>query len=282
MECVSHVKYLFQSVSLNTTGSISLNDSPAPYVDILALGSGWTWSFLGPAAGERGLRTAFTTRDGRDGSVPFLFDPQSDDTSPFEKLPDAKTVVVIFPLYSASAAKRLVHGYSSTRTTQFSVDQEKPKESTIRFIVLGSTGVWNGGPTLQFAPLSLGANVGFSNRPKETLRNKPSSPWVDRHSPVDDVPRAHAEEAFLSLNNDDHDGHEPVVQTSVLCLSGLWGHGRSPRRFIARLAPSKSQLKDLKSVHFVHGHDVARAVLAMHDKWSAAKGQRWALTNERV
>lgn len=285
MDCVGSLSSLAESL-LGGSGSgsgVRLSDDDhyqGESLDLLALGSGWTWSFLGPAAGERGLKTACTTRDGRNGSVRFLFDPESDDTAPFEALPDAKTIVVIFPLYSAEAAQRLVHGYLSTRAAHpamhhgaYSTEKIDDKDTPVpraapHIILLGSTGIWNGGPTLQ-----LGNVAGAE---KACSPSKKRGPWVDRHAPVDDVPRAKGENALLAFNKGDK------AETSVLCLAGLWGHGRSPRRFIARLAPTKEQLSKLTSVHFIHGHDVARALLAMHDMWDKARSERWLLTNERV
>lgn len=304
MDCLSHLSSLARQAISGSDGPIRLqnhpfNGSDGP-VDILALGSGWTWSFLGPAAGEMGLRTAFTTRDGRNGSVPFTFDPESDDTGPFASLPDAHTIVIIFPLYSPEAARRLVHGYVSTRSeaavdgmkgdmTDEKHNQSKFDSSRTRFILLGSAGIWrHSGPTLQFAPLSADGpqtcHLSLSSfQQSHGMKHKPSppqqpdSPWIDRHSEVDKVPRALAEDALLALN----EAKDPVP-TSVLCLSGLWGHGRSPRRYVNAIAPTKERLAQLSSVHLVHGHDVARAVLAMHKQWSRAVGQRWLLTNERV
>lgn len=270
------------------------NQSANGPVDILTLGSGWTFSFLGPAAGEKSLRIVSTTRNGGNGTIPFTFDPESDDTKSFESLPDARTIVVIFPLYSADAAKRLVHGYISTRSesiySKYSMSTFSEKEvqdhlldtSRTRFILLGSTGIYGqGGPTLQDAPFHLSSSdtsayASFDQTLKKGPHN-PQSPWFDRKSKIDDVPRARAENAFLEFNSS-----KDAVQTSVLCLSGLWGHGRSPRRYVGRIAPTKESLAQLGSVHLVHGHDVARALLAMHEQWNKAAGQRWILTNERV
>ena len=106
----------------------------------------------------------------------------------------------------------------------------------------------------------------------------PRSPWIDRHSSYDRQNlRAAAEDAFLGLST-----ASPASHVSVLCLSGLWGHGRSPRRYIGAIASSKDQLRELGSVPLVHGRDVARAILQMHHLWARAEGQRWILTNERV
>ena len=114
---------------------------------------------------------------------------------------------------------------------------------------------------------------------KVPSKHPSSSPWTDRNSPYNkDNPRASAEDAFLSLAKDT----DSPAQVSVLCLSGLWGHGRSPRRFIGMLASSKEALRGLGSVPLVHGRDVARAILAMHNRWQKADGERWILTNERL
>lgn len=266
------------------SGNIKLTtESNQRSVDILALGSGWTWTFLGPAAGEKGLRTISTTRNGGNGTIPFTFDPESDDKTPFESLPDAKTVIVIFPLYSADAAKRLVNGYISTRSEAYSMESFSEKAvntSRARFILLGSTGIYGrGGPTLQNAPFNLSS----SDQSAHTLFHQTLKQgsheflWFDRNSKIDDVPRSRGENAFLEFNSS-----KDVVQTSVLCLAGLWGHGRSLRRYVGKIAPTKEHLAQLGSVHIIHGHDLARALLAMHDQWNKAAGQRWILTNERV
>ncbi|CEH15664.1 NAD(P)-binding domain [Ceraceosorus bombacis] len=245
-------------------------------VDLLLLGSGWTGSFLVPQALEASLRVAYTTRAGASGSIAFHFDAASDDVEPFRVLPDANTVLIVFPFYEEIAVKRLVSGYLDSR--------EASEKMTTRFIALGSTGIWDYGPTAQaqaqFAPLSASAHPLLArclDKPKLS-----SSPWQDRHSPHVGVPRGRAEDYLLSLSHGPNDIRPHPIPTSVLNLSGLWGHGRSPRRFIARLAPAKESIRSLTSVHFVHGRDVARAVLAMHGQWAKANGQRWLLTNERV
>lgn len=269
MECLSQLSYIFNQLS---SASPSL-DGP-PY-DILCLGSGWTYSFLGPVAGSAGLNVSFTSRTPKTGGFVFNFDPESDDVEPFRALPDAKAIVIIFPLYSKEAVKRLVGGYLKSRASD-----ELDNVTAPHFILLGSTGIWDHGPSFQIAPLS----DGVISDEKHTLfdLSGSSSVWKDRHSKVQQVPRAIAEDAFLSLNKDENMIRKTKVPTSVLCLSGLWGHGRSPRRYISVLAPTKEKLKALGSVHLVHGHDVARAILAMSNQWDKTEAQRWILTNERV
>ncbi|MCJ1438366.1 hypothetical protein MMC27_007754 [Xylographa pallens] len=90
--------------------------------------------------------------------------------------------------------------------------------------------------------------------------------WVTRHSKYDrENARAVAEDELLVLGG------------CVLNLSGLWGGARQPRDFVKRVATSKEQLKGKTSLHMVHGMDVARAVVALHERFT--KGERWMLTD---
>lgn len=108
-----------------------------------------------------------------------------------------------------------------------------------QFIQLGSTGIWQG-----------------AVEGKET--------WVTRHSPYDSKnPRAVAEDELLGLGG------------CVLNLSGLWGGERQPRNWVDRVAATKEQLKAKKSLHMVHGLDVARGIIGVHQNFFKAKGQRY-------
>ncbi|PWN51200.1 hypothetical protein IE53DRAFT_314344 [Violaceomyces palustris] len=248
------------SPSLDPVAAKPSSSVEAAQVDILLLGSGWTSSFLLPIAGQRGFSTAFTTRDGRDGSLRFNFDPDSDSLEPFKVLPEASTVVVIFPLYDPRAIERLVKGYESTRS-----DEGLERQKRSNWILLGSTGIWDGGPTLS-------ASLAHSH-----------SPWINRNTPLPDnpPPRAITEQAFLALSKSDNNLSARPFHVSVLNLCGLWGHGRSPRRFVSVVASSKEALRNLSGVCLVHGRDVARAIIAMHENYDRADGERWILTNGR-
>ena len=61
----------------------------------------------------------------------------------------------------------------------------------------------------------------------------------------------------------------------MLNLSGLWGGSRDPRHWIDRVASTKEQLKAKKSLHMIHGVDVARAILAVYHQIKQASGQRY-------
>jgi len=142
-------------------------------VDVLILGAGWTANFLVPLLREEKVSYASTTRDGRNGSIKFAFDPASDDERPFEALPAARCVLIVFPIYLSGGSERLVKLYRQTHM----------RVQDVRFIQLGSTGIWDGGPTL--AP---------------TDEKKASSAWIDRHSPISTTnERAIAEEELLKL-----------------------------------------------------------------------------------
>ena len=101
--------------------------------DLLILGAGWTSSFLIPLCEDRGISYAATSRSGRDDTISFEFNPNSDDLTPFQSLPHARTVLITFPIKVSGASSRLVRLYQQTRV-------EGPKAA---FIQLGSTGIWD-------------------------------------------------------------------------------------------------------------------------------------------
>ncbi|KXT16836.1 hypothetical protein AC579_6819 [Pseudocercospora musae] len=122
----------------------------------------------------------------------------------------------------------------------------KISQPSILFIQLGSTGIYQ--------PPSPS-----------------SSHWTTRSSPYSkDNARAIAEDELLSLNH------------TVLNLSGLWGGERDPKTWVPRVAKTKEQVKAKKSLHLIHGVDVARGVLAVTRNWKAARGERWMLTDGLV
>ena len=102
-------------------------------LDLLILGAGWTSTFLIPLCKERGVSYAATSRGGRDDTIAFEFDPHSVDPGPFQNLPNAKTVLITFPIKVPGASERLVKLYRQTHG-------EGPHSA---FIQLGSTGIWD-------------------------------------------------------------------------------------------------------------------------------------------
>ncbi|KAF9444692.1 hypothetical protein P691DRAFT_711478 [Macrolepiota fuliginosa MF-IS2] len=213
-------------------------------VDLLILGAGWTSTFLISLCEERGIRFAATSRSGRDATIPFVFDPDSDDQTVYETLPDAQTVLITFPIQKGGASQRLVEGYKSTR---------RNKMDKVGFIQLGATSIWD---------------------PTKTSEGPSNGPWCDRHSPYSHTARAVCEDELLALS--------PSTPAIVLNLAGLWGDQRLPRNWVGRVAPTKDALRSKGSLHLIHGIDVARAVLAVHGNLSRAQGQRWILTDGRT
>ena len=115
-------------------------------------------------------------------------------------------------------------------------------KAAAQWIQLGSTGIWG------------------SKQPGQ-------SPWIDRFTTPDSSnPRYQAEEELLKLSSDS-------APTAILNLAGLYGQQRKPSNFLIRVQES---LEQKGSVHFVHGVDVARAIILMHDNFTP--GQRWILT----
>ncbi|ORY60402.1 hypothetical protein BCR35DRAFT_347006 [Leucosporidium creatinivorum] len=206
--------------------------------DLLILGAGWTFSFLFShlAAEHPSLSYIATTRDGRNGTLKWAWDAEQEGNQQYEALPRAKTVLITFPIKGAGGSRRMVEGYQEVH-------------GDVRWIQLGSTGIFDGGPTL-----AAKAAEAIEQQEKDSV--KPKLKWMDRHSSYSlDNPRAIAEDELLSLRKD----------SFVLNLCGLWV-GRSTRsgQLDPRIAPSKAALGAKGSVHFIHGLDVARAIIAVH------------------
>ncbi|EAU83311.2 hypothetical protein CC1G_10752 [Coprinopsis cinerea okayama7 len=237
------------------TQIVSTSPTTAGSVDILILGAGWTSSFLIPLCMDRSLLYAATTRDGRDGTLKFVFDPESADLEPYRVLPDARTVLITFPITVAGGSVNLVKSYIQSRDDA-SRDQVAREA---QFIQLGTSSVWDGGRRAKGA-----------SAPPKPVENK----WYDRHSPIVLTDRAKEEEELLGLASE--------YGITVLNLVGLWGGSRSPKNWVGKVAPTKDALKAKGNIHLIHGVDVARSILAVHSNFAKARGQRWVVSDGRV
>ncbi|MCJ1263017.1 hypothetical protein MMC22_002887 [Lobaria immixta] len=99
-------------------------------VSVLILGAGWTSQFLIPQLKNSSITFAATTRDGRESTIPFTFDPSSRDIKPYALLPSATTVLVTFPLTGEGQSKQITSVY------------RKVHGHTNNWIQLGSTGIF--------------------------------------------------------------------------------------------------------------------------------------------
>lgn len=103
-------------------------------VDLLILGAGWTSQFLIPLLKSSSTSYAATTTTGRlsygTPTLPFRYDPTSNDSRPYSAIPSAKTVLITFPLKGANQSKQLVSLY---RQAHGAANQ---------WIQLGSTGIF--------------------------------------------------------------------------------------------------------------------------------------------
>ncbi|KAK0648604.1 hypothetical protein B0T16DRAFT_325331 [Cercophora newfieldiana] len=221
-------------------------------LDLLILGAGWTSTFLIPLLQQHRTSFAATTTSGRPvaghPTIPFRFNPSDPDQTAIAALPRARTLLITFPLYGSGASKTLVETYTATHQSA-----AQNAASKFRFIQLGSTGIWQGGG--------------------QTLVSEGRSPWLTRHSPYDTTnARAVAEDELLSLGG------------CVLNLAGLWGGARDPRAWVQRVAKTKEEVRGKKSLHLIHGVDVARGIAAVvgceGGVWEGSgRGQRWMLTD---
>jgi hypothetical protein len=214
-------------------------------VALLILGAGWTSQFLLPLLDSEHITHAATTTTGRNGTIKFIFSPTSNNLEPYRCLPQAKYILVTFPLNGPGQSKHLRDMYLQTHhsaSTTTSGPHDAPSGDTTKFIQLGSTGIYQ--------------------IPNQSL-------WVTRHSEYDKKnERAVAEDELLSFGG------------CVLNLSGLWGGERKPRNWVSRVAASKEQLAGKKSLHMIHGVDVARAIIAVVRDFTP--GERWVCRVSRL
>ncbi|EMD90608.1 hypothetical protein COCC4DRAFT_30062 [Bipolaris maydis ATCC 48331] len=101
------------------------------------------------------------------------------------------------------------------------------------------------------------------------IYNKVPDDWSDEdaHYNKEDK-RAIAEDELRSLHG------------CVLCLAGLYGGERVPARWLPRIVKSKDDIKKRGAVHFIHGEDVAQAIIATHQNFTP--GKRWIVSDLRV
>lgn len=150
-------------------------DARPRHVDLLVLGSGFIGTYTVAQAREKGHSVVSTTRDGRNDTLEWSFDPLATDSSSFTTLPTAQTVLVSFPVKEKGGISKLVRFYEETHGGKTG------------WIYLGSTGIYE-----------------YSNeRPGEP--EPPGAPQPDthhfftRHSPYNRLnDRAQSEEELLA------------------------------------------------------------------------------------
>jgi len=235
---------------ISTMASTSPNTATHT-VEILILGAGWTSTFLIPLLKSSSITFAATTTTGRDGTIPFKYDPESGDPSPFQHLPTAQTILITFPLNGKGQSHHLVQLYEATHSP-----------STLSAIAAGGNHI--GGGAKQFHYIQLGSTGIFTAPHWNTC----DSSYNTTHT------RAIAEDELLAL---------PDSRGCVLNLSGLYGGERVPSNWVDRVVKDKEGLRAKKALHLIHGEDVARGVLAVHRTWDqGVGGNRWLLTDLRV
>lgn len=211
--------------------------------DLLILGAGWTATFLIPLLRARKLTFAATTRDGRKvagaETIKWSFDPDEDVDTTADK-----SQFAALPLAKAVLITFPLTGKGQSKLIVKGYEKlwgSKLSSDGVEFIQLGSTGIW---------------------------QIEDQDCWVTRKSRYNtENARAIAEDELLDLEG------------CVLNLAGLWGGPRDPKNWVSRVAKTKEDVKSKKSLHMIHGQDVARSILAVTSNWKDAKGQRWMLTD---
>ena len=186
-------------------------------VEVLILGAGWTSAFLIPLLKSNEVSFAATSRSGREATIPFDFDPSSEDAERYEVLPNATTVLITFPV--TENVKSLVDGYQKTRSGV-------GKDARVNWIQLGSTGSfiqvrWHHW-ILKYILTRSHINGG----------SEQTTGWVDRRASVEPVPRSVQEGELLKH-----------ASATIIHLAGLWGSGkRYPVYWVERVAPNQNAL----------------------------------------
>ncbi|SPO27956.1 related to epoxide hydrolase [Ustilago trichophora] len=223
---------------------VQLSSAAAP-VDVLLLGSGWTGSFLIPLLHQKRIRFAYTSRSPPD-------EKNSEDNNKIQfELTDPVTKQSLRPLPRASTVV-IIFPIKNIQQVDDLVREYQELHGSTRWIQLGSTGIWGPGS------------------------HTSSSPFDESNA------RAAAEQRLLDVTAARCANNTNAGRAAVLNLAGLYGGQRQPRNFASRVGASKELLGLKGSVHFVHGQDVARAILLLHQSHSAGWGRRWIVSDTRV
>ncbi|KAJ2514599.1 hypothetical protein H4217_005664 [Coemansia sp. RSA 1939] len=216
-------------------------------VSVLILGCGFVGKYLGDLLKSKGVSFAATTTDGREGTTKWrLPGPEEEATAgdiDFHALPEAQSIVITFPLQGRGIAKRLVDGYIEHIRALAKDGTGNTKKPL--WVYLGSTRPFKEMPSTYLTPPDMAAGG----------------------------VRVEAEEYLIQ----EHDG-------CVLNLAGLWGGARDPKNW-SRFYPDKEKLRKRladRSLHLVHGADVARAIYAVISQPEAVSGGRWLVSDKRV
>lgn len=199
------------------------------------MGAGWVSTFLISILDKEKISYAATTTSGRDGTYKFKFEHDPASDMAHE---DNSEQYKALPVAKTILITFPLKGHrQSIHLYSSYVENHDPNNNLYQFIQLGSTGIFS--------------------VPNQEL-------WITRHSKYDEAnDRAIAEDELRQLGG------------CVLNLSGLWGGSRHPRNWIDRVASTKELLRGKTSLHVIHGTDVARAIVAVHQKFHHAAGQRF-------
>jgi len=241
-------------------------------VELLILGAGWTSTFLIPLLETNKISFAATSRDGREGTIPFNFDPLSDNVEQYKSLPDATTVLITFPV--VKNVQSLVDGYNETRNGAGS-------NRSVNWIQLGSTGSFVRVRIL-CSTLSLTRCLhGRVNRLRVGRIGARISNLFPEAFRRQNYSSIRLQPSCTLLGSGGERGIRPTGLRGLRQTRTL-----SPRRSVCILSYdlliSRRNVLLKGSLHLVHGEDVARAILAAHRNFDKLAGQRWCLTDLRV
>lgn len=139
--CIQSTLRFLQGLQTSPKFSMTMRTAARAHVEILVLGAGWTFTFLLPLLEKESVRYAATSTTGRDDTIPFRFDSDSDNIEPFKTLPTATTVLITFPLTGHGQATKLVDLYTRSRSSVVTEGAGPPPDVPF-FIQFGATSIF--------------------------------------------------------------------------------------------------------------------------------------------
>jgi hypothetical protein len=129
--------------------------------NVLILGLGWQGVFLQELLVRENVTCSTTSTSGRNGTIPFRFDPNASTSKDYALLPNAENIVITFPLPTEDSGAILMKFYKETHP-----------EVNANFVLYGSTRAWKGNT---------------------------DGVWYDRNGPVIPDTRFNTEKAFMGI-----------------------------------------------------------------------------------
>ncbi|KAJ2784875.1 hypothetical protein GGI15_002128 [Coemansia interrupta] len=210
-------------------------------IDVLILGRGFVGKYLEELLHTQDISFRSTTTDGRDGTIKW-------------RLPDHQT-------HADDGNSFAVLPAADTVLVTFPLQGEAPA----MYLIHGY---------LDYHATTLNTSI------------KPRWIYLGSTRPFKEIPSTRFTKPNISAGGPRTEAEELIIKTfngCVLNLAGLWGGERIPEgwsRFYKDKEKLRSRLND-RSLHLIHGADVARSILAVIRKRDLPGG-RWLISDKHT